>query len=124
MKFIAVALALLTFGAQAASVTSVRLDAARENILVDVSYGGGCKKHTFDLKMGACLESLPVQCTAKLVEKVEGGFDGCEALIHTTAVFNIKKLGLYGDYFSGGTLIITGDKNWEGKASSGKITLP
>ncbi len=47
MKFITLALVLSSFSSFAATLHSAKLDAAKKNILVDVSYGGGCKKHTF-----------------------------------------------------------------------------
>lgn len=121
---LAMTLALTAFGAQAAEVLSAQIDAEGKNILVDVSYGGGCKKHTFSLKVGGCLESYPVQCTAVLVEKIEGGADFCEAIIHTTAKINLKKAGLTNSYYKGGSLKITGDKNFRGELSAATVTLP
>lgn len=124
MKFIALALFMSAFSATAAEVVSAKLDASKKNLLVDVRYGGGCKKHTFELQVGGCLESMPVQCSAKLVEKVEGGFDPCEAIIGDTVVFNLKKYGLADSYYSKGKLTITGDKNFTGKPSTATVTLP
>ncbi len=115
---------LLSTGAQAAEVLSANLDAAGKNILVDVSYGGGCKEHTFKLKLGGCLESFPVQCSAQLVETVVGGPDFCEAIVGKTVKFSLKKCGLTDSYFKGGSLTILGDKNFQGEASSATVTLP
>lgn len=121
---LAATLVLSSFTAQAAEVLSATLDAAGKNILVDVSYGGGCKKHTFSLKVGGCLESMPVQCTAILVETIEGGVDFCEAIIHTTAKINLKKAGLSGSYYKKASLKIVGDKNFRGETSQATVTLP
>lgn len=124
MKLITLALLVSSFSAVAAEVKSAKLDASKKNILVDVSYGGGCKKHTFSLQLGSCMESYPVQCSAKLVESIEGGFDGCEALKYETVVFNLKQYGLTDSYFSKGSLTISGDKNFSGKVSSATVRLP
>ncbi len=122
--FLITALALSSLGAHAAEVLSANLDRTGKNILVDVSYGGGCKKHTFSLKVGGCLESYPVQCRAVLVETIEGGFDMCEAIVHTTAKINLKKAGLTDSYYKGATLTIVGDKNFRGESSKATVTLP
>lgn len=124
MKFIGLVLFAVVFNANAAEVVSAKLDASKKNILVDVRYGGGCKEHDFSLKLGACMESYPVQCSAELVETIEGGFDMCEALIHETVVFPLKKFGLTDSYFKGGSLTITGDINQTGKPSKATIRLP
>jgi hypothetical protein len=115
---------LFTAGAQAAEVLSAKLDAAKKNILVDVSYGGGCKDHVFKLKLGGCLESFPVQCSAQLVETVVDGPDFCEAIVGETVKFSLKKYGLTDGYFKGGSLTIIGDKNFRGEDSSATVTLP
>ncbi len=115
---------LLTAGAHAAEVRSANLDAAGKNILVDVSYGGGCKEHTFKLKLAGCLESFPVQCSAQLVETVVGGPDFCEAIISKTVKFSLKKYRLTDGYYKGGSLTILGDKNFRGEDSSATVILP
>ena len=123
MKLFALALLTLSFSSMAAGVLSAKLDASKKNILVDVSYGGGCKKHTFSLELEGCMETSPVKCSAKLIESIEGGFDECEALLHETVVFNLKQYGLVGSYFSKGSLTITGD-SYRGKVSSASVRLP
>lgn len=124
MKFIAIALALSSLTGFAATVHSAKLDAAKKNILVDVSYGGGCKKHTFTLKVGACQETYPVGCSAELVEKTEGGFDPCEAIVGQTVTINLAKYRLDEAYYANGSLRITGDKDQSGKPSSATVILP
>ncbi len=124
MKFIALVFALSSFSTFAATVHSAKLDASKKNILVDVSYGGGCKKHTFTLKMGACLETYPVQCSAELVEKTIGGFDACEAIVGQTVTINLAKYRLDEAYFTRGSLAITGDRDMNGQPSSATVILP
>ncbi len=114
----------LVFNATAAEVKSAKLDSSKKNILVDVVYGGGCKKHVFALEVGACLESMPVQCTAKLVETTIGGPDFCEALISETVVLPLKKYGLNDSYYAGGKLTITGDRGFTGEPSQATVRLP
>lgn len=124
MKFIALALALSSLSSFAATVHSAKLDATKKNILVDVSYSGGRKKHTFSLKVGACLETYPVRCSAELIEKTVSGPDMCEALVGQTVTINLAKYRLDEAYYAGGSLTITGDLNMNGKPSSGMVVLP
>lgn len=124
MKFIALILAMSSLSSFAATVHSAKIDAAEKNILVDVSYGGGCKKHTFKLKISGCQETYPVSCKATLVEKIEGGFDQCEAIISETVSFNLADIRLDDAYFAKGTLTIMGDLDMRGKPSSSTVVLP
>lgn len=124
MKFIAIALALTSFSAFSATVLSAKLDANKENILVDVSYGGGCKKHVFDLKLSGCLETFPVRCFGALTEKTIGGPDLCEAIVGQTVVLNLAKYRLDEAYYAKGSLTITGDIEISGKPSSATVRLP
>jgi len=124
MKFIALAFALSSLSSFGATVHSAKLDALKENVLVDVSYGGGCKKHTFSLKLSGCQETYPVSCKAKLIEHIEGGFDMCEAIISETVKINLRKYDLVDSYFRNGTLTIIGDMNMNGKPSSATVILP
>jgi hypothetical protein len=124
MKFIALVLAFTSFSAFSATVNSAKLDANKENIVVNVTYGGGCKNHTFTLKVGGCMETYPVRCSAELVEKIEGGFDMCEALINKDVVINLAKYRLDESYYARGSLTITGDKTMSGKPSSATVVLP
>jgi hypothetical protein len=124
MKFMAMLLALSSLSSFAATVHSAKLDAAKKNILVDVSYGGGCKKHTFTLKVGGCMETYPVRCSADLVEKTVGGFDACEAIISETVKINLAKYRLDEAYYANGSLTIMGDVDMSGKRSSATVVLP
>lgn len=107
----------------AATVRGAKLDASEKNILIDVTYGGGCGKHEFSLKsQGGCLETNPVQCTVQLIEKTD---DHCEALVGDTVVINLKEAGLTGRYFSNAYLTITGDHDWKTKKpSQATVQLP
>lgn len=125
MKFILVLILGITLHAEAANVLKARLDTAKENILIDVVYGGGCKVHTFYLKLDKhCLETYPVQCSAKLVEEIEDGVDTCEAIIYDTAVINIEKAGLSDPYFNGASITIHGDRAFTGQETSVVVQLP
>lgn len=115
---------LFAFAAPAfsATVKSAKLDAANQNILIDVVYGGGCGQHQFSLKVGGCLESYPVQCTAVLEHKTN---DMCEALIYETVVINLKQAGLNNPYYSEGWLTIQGDLDFTtNKLSEATVRLP
>lgn len=103
-----------------AVIESAKIDAAQENILIDVFYSGGCAKHLFSLKLNPCMESSPVQCTAELVHN---NIDDCEAVIGSTVVISLKEYGLDNPYYKGGTLKITGDK-WNNNISSATVKLP
>lgn len=125
MKYILPITFLISLTSQAAVVNSAKLDASKENILIDVTYSGGCHKHTFALDLNpSCKETFPVQCSAALVEVIEGGFDPCEAIITTTAVINLKELNLDDSYYSGAYLTISGDVGPRGKRTSAAVTLP
>ncbi len=124
MKFIAIVLAMSSLSSFAATVHSAKIDSLKENLLIDVSYGGGCKKHTFTLKVSGCQETYPVSCKAKLIEKTVGGFDACEALISETVKMNLADLRMNDSYFANGSLTITGDMDMNGKPSSATVTLP
>jgi len=100
------------------NVESAKLNAKEGVLEVDVSFGGGCLEHTFELQVGGCLESFPVQCTLKVVDTTEG-FDACEAFLFKTLKFSLKEYGLTDSYYSGASLTIKG----AGKTSAG-VTLP
>ena len=111
MKFSVILVALLSLpnSVDAAEVINARLNLATQAIDVDVRYGGGCKDHKFSLQFGACLESYPVRCEAKLVDSTKDDF--CEALISTTASFSLKEYGLTDSYYQGATITISGDNS-------------
>ncbi len=92
--------------AQAASVRSAKYDAKTEIITVEVTYAGGCKEHKFKLRMNACMETYPVQCSADLVDLTKGDF--CEALVSKTVTFKAGDYGLLDSYYDNGSLEIIG----------------
>lgn len=102
--------------AQAVEIAGVKLDAAKENLIVTVRHGGGCGEHNYELVIGSCLETMPVQCTATIKHTTS---DFCEAYLTREAKFNLKKLGLNGKYYAGAALRIVGDGN-----TRAAITLP
>lgn len=114
-------MALVSSNALAIEVKSARLDAAKENILIDIAYGGGCEKHIFKLEVGTCLESYPVRCSAQLVDL--GKPDACEAYIQETVTINLKEAGLADDYYERGSLTIFGSFGGS-NSSSANVTLP
>jgi hypothetical protein len=119
-SFLALALAATSFSSMAVEIYSAKLDASQENLIVYVKYIGGCKKHDFSLRVGRCLESMPVRCEAEVVETVKG-FDGCESVRLDEIVFNLQANDLTDSYYSGATL------NLYSKGSQGKrvtVQLP
>lgn len=108
----------MTANAFAVSVTGAALDAEFKNILVSVTYGGGCGDHKFTLKMGKCTRSFPVHCSAVLTDDTN---DHCRALFFRTVVLSLKEYGLDSNYFSDATLRIRGDGDTQ---SAGVVRLP
>lgn len=100
-------LALFSVSASAAEIRGGRVDAERGVIRLDVGYSGGCREHTFKLRLEECQESAPVSCFATLVENANG--DGCEAYITRTIELSLRSQGLSDSYFAGGSLQIKGD---------------
>lgn len=124
MKFITLMFALSSLPTFAASIHSAKLDATQENLLIDVSYGGGCRKHEFSVRVYMCGESFPLSCNAKLVEKIEGGADHCEAIISETVKINLKANDLADDFYRDAVITIEGDRNYRGETTSATVRLP
>lgn len=91
----------------AAEVKSAKYNAAKKGIEIGVKYGGGCKEHKFELQVGTCLESFPVQCSAELVDLTNDDF--CEALVSRTIFISLDNAGLNESYYSSATINIKGD---------------
>lgn len=100
---------LIALSANAAEVRDARINTEKGTVDIDVSYGGGCREHKFELKLETCMESYPVQCTAKLIDLTTD--DYCEAYISQTVSISLKESGLTDSYFSKGSLTITGSGN-------------
>jgi hypothetical protein len=111
-------MSLVGANAFAVQVTSAELDAELKNIVVSVTYGGGCSSHKFSLKMGKCTRSFPVHCTAVVTDRTD---DHCRALFFRKIVFSLEEYGLNSQYFSGATLRIRGDGDTR---SSALVVLP
>ncbi len=104
---------------QAAEVRGARIDG--DKLLVDVSYGGGCGEHLFDLEIGGCDEKMPVQCQAELVHVTD---DVCEKSISRTVEFSLTEKGLDDSYFRNGRLTISGDRSWQtGERSQATVII-
>jgi len=120
--FVFAALTLMTANSFGAAVKSAKLDASLKNILIDVTYGGGCAKHEFKLEIGACLESFPVQCSAKLTDNT---VDNCEALLMETVSISLESAGLNDPYYQGASITIFGDVDWQtNQPSKATVKLP
>ncbi len=112
MKFLILAITLVSASAQAAKVVSGKFNEQKQAIELEVAYGGGCKEHKFSLDVGSCLESYPVQCVeVKLVDHTVG--DNCEAYIHRVIELPLNEQGLDDPYYNGAALKIHGDANSE-----------
>ena len=62
------------------------------NLVLNVSYGGGCEEHEFELAWdGLVLESLPAQVSLQLYHNSNNDF--CEAFLSETLVFDLSELG-------------------------------
>lgn len=120
---VCVSLVMLSLQSFAAQVLSARFDSSREYILVEVSYGGGCKPHQFNLKMNECMETFPVQCSAELQDLTKD--DDCTKKVHATVVLPLSKYKLNDSNYKGAYLTITGDKNpITNKTTYSQVTLP
>lgn len=111
------AISVLSIQSFAAEIKGARVNMETSSIEIDVAYGGGCKEHKFDLEIGSCMESYPVQCLADLKHDSNGDF--CEAYLQQTLSFSIAELGLTDSYYTNGSLTIFGSNN-----SSATIKIP
>lgn len=100
---------LLLFGltTQAAQIQDARVNLDNMTIEIDVAYGGGCADHFFDIQVGACLESFPVQCTATLLH-TSSKPDFCEAYLSQTVIIPMEEKGLLDSYYERARLTIIG----------------
>ena len=76
-----------------------------DQIVLEVSYSGGCGSHNFELKIKPCRETHPVMCDAILTDTTD---DYCEAMIITDIAFPLDEIGLDDSYYSNGSLTIFG----------------
>ena len=102
--------------------TSPRLLGGRYNrrtksLDFDVEYDGGCFKHQFQLQMGACRESFPVQCDAVLIDLTPN--DQCASVNRRKVSFKLHSIGLNTSYYAGAKIKIQGSQN-----SKILITIP
>ncbi len=96
----------------------------RDTLTLNISYGGGCEVHDFDLYMSpaAFMESYPVQ--ANIYIKHNGNGDVCKAYITKDISFDISKIAenYRNSYFSrAGTVILNVFEYYEGSPSK---TIP
>ena len=109
MKKLILLLSLVSaFATQAAEVRSARYIAAEDAVELEVSHGGGCGEHSYELVMSDyCAESYPVQCAMTLVHHNHG--DYCEAYLHRTVKVSVEHLNLKDGYFNGAGITVFGD---------------
>ena len=94
-----------------------RYNRRSKSIDLNVEYGGGCFKHQFQFRIGACRESYPVQCDTVLIDLTPN--DQCASMSRRKVSFKLDDVGLNTSYYSGATITIQGlDK------SEVVITLP
>jgi hypothetical protein len=113
--FIAMILVLISNYSSAAIVKSASVDEKGENLLVEVTYSGGCGAHRFNLKYDGCFATTPAACEVMLVEKTK---DFCEKLIHETLTFSLTTYKLNELPFKGSLLTIFGAFDLSSKAPS------
>jgi hypothetical protein len=101
-----------------AEVKNAQLSADKSAIEIDVVYAGGCVDHQFELVLGGCLESMPPQCGAELIDRTQN--DMCEGLIGKKVVIPLAKVGLPKEFFDDGTSLSISGSN----KSSATIRLP
>lgn len=99
------------------NIQNGRYNAETKAIEINVQYGGGCKEHKFQLQMGFCVKTYPLQCNAKLIDLTTD--DYCEAFISRTVSISIHEAGLDDRYYTGASIKIQGAGN-----SNVSITLP
>jgi hypothetical protein len=100
----------------AAKIKNAHLDDTKQNILIDITYGGGCGQNEFSLELQSCSKTQPVECTADLVQKSN---DACEGLVHQTIAINLKKSQIESNV----KLNIIGDQDWKAKRASSATVL-
>jgi len=118
-----ISIALLTEFSFAAIIKSAKLDDSKKNIIIEVEYSGGCKKHDFSIQLTPCSRSHPAQCSAELIDKTQD--DHCEAYITTTIIIALAQYKLSDPAFKNATLTINGDINKStNKVSNVSVKLP
>lgn len=123
-KLLILAAMLFMHSSFAAVVNSAKIDDSGSNIVVEVTYGGGCKEHKFELQVKECAMTFPVKCQADLVETVVDGTDYCEAMITEKIELNLRDYNLDDVYYSGASLTINGDLKNTGAVSQATVILP
>lgn len=70
-----------------------RWEVAGDTLIVQVSYGGGCREHEWNMYFnGAVLKSLPPQAILQLQHVVKDGPDPCRGMPSETLKFNLAAL--------------------------------
>ncbi|CAF1451670.1 unnamed protein product [Rotaria sordida] len=122
MKSILTITVLLTFftiifAQNTPNIQDGRYNSKTKTIELNVQYSGGCDEHKFQLKIGTCLESYPVQCDAKLIDLTTN--DYCKALIQRKVLIDLHEAGLDNSYYTGASILIHGARD-----SKTRVILP
>jgi hypothetical protein len=97
----------LPVSTEAAEIVGGKFYSSEGIIELQVRFAGGCKEHRFELQMKGCFESLPVKCTAQLVDLTTDDF--CEAIVGQTIRLSTAQYGLQSEYYRGASIRILGD---------------
>ena len=88
-------------------INIVKSEIQGDILKLTVTYSGGCKDHTFELKAnGAIMKSMPPQMPIMLIH--EGNGDDCRSLIEETLKFDVSPARMGGDGEI--ILILNGDR--------------
>ena len=113
MKAIIIFFLMLSAGSfsYAAQINSGRFNAKTQKVELNVSYGGGCAQHSFELQLvGGCAESMPVKCYLNLVHSTDQQ-DLCRKIIVQNLELNLPEGMLTENYYRRALLNIRGDGN-------------
>ncbi|CAF0983713.1 unnamed protein product [Adineta ricciae] len=94
-------------------IRDARYNKQTKTIDIQVQYSGGCAEHEFQLKVGSCRETYPVQCDAKLIDLTVN--DYCDAIVSREVSISTQSIGLDDGYYAGATIQIYGGANTKAK---------
>jgi hypothetical protein len=93
-------------------ITINKIRRIRDILLFNISYGGGCEEHEFQLISTSFMESYPIQVNIILSHK--GNDDPCDMWITETLTFNILPLkdSYQKSYYEESGIIIMNIDGW------------
>ena len=94
----------------AAEINSGQFNVETHKVELNVTYGGGCFQHSFELKLSddGCRESFPVDCDLNLVHSTTKS-DSCKALITQDLELDLPDEVLTENYYERAFLTVLGD---------------